>query len=210
MRKLLVGALSVLMAAPLAAQEGSIGNPDKPSVFTLTPYAGYVIYGEHFELPGDVKYTNDNSWVVGAQAGFDLSRNFSLVGNFGWSKTNWEFEFDGGAETSAGDVGIWLYDGNVQFRLPVTAGMSTFAPFVQAGVGAIKFSVDNNDIESDGATNIAYNVGLGADFSVGGLGLRLMAKDYISSFAWDELEDTDIDDKLSHNFALTAGLKFSF
>ena len=210
MRKLLVGALSLVIAAPLAAQEGSIGNSDKPSVFSLVPYAGYMVYGDHFELPAGLEYTNDNSWLVGAQASFDLSRNFSLVGNFGWSKTNWELEEDGGAELFASDVGIWLYDGSVQLRLPVTAGMTTFAPFVQAGVGAIKFSVDDNDIESDGATNIAYNVGLGADFQVGGVGLRLMAKDYISSFSWDEIEDTDIDDQISHNWALTAGLKFSF
>ena len=216
MRKLLVGALSLVIAAPLAAQEGSLGNPDKPSVFTLVPYAGYMVYGDHFELPADIEYTNDNSWIVGAQAGFDLSRNFSLVGNFGWSKTNWEFETDDpDIGTAAGDVGIWLYDGSVQLKLPFSAGMSTFAPFVQAGLGAIKFSTDDNDFGSSGQTNIAYNVGLGADLSVGGLGLRLMAKDYISSFNWDDVADAqpsnfDKDQPISHNWALTAGLKFSF
>lgn len=210
MRKLLVGVLSLALAAPAMAQEGSIGNPDKPSVFSLVPYAGYMIYGDHFKTPSDIEFTNDNALIIGAQASFDFSPNIALVGNFGWSKTNWELESDLGGEAFAGDVGVWVYDGSLQLRLPVSAGMSTFAPFVQAGVGAIKFSVDNNDIESDGATNIAYNVGLGADFQVGGLGLRLMAKDYISSFSWDELEDTDIDDQISHNFALTAGLKFSF
>lgn len=217
MRKLFVGALTLALATPAFAQEGSIGNSDKPSVFSLVPYAGYMIYGDHFKTVGEAEFTNDNALIIGAQASFDLSPNFSLVGNFGWSKTNWEFEFDAGAGTEvfAGDVGIWVYDGSLQFRLPVTAGTSTFAPFVQAGLGAIKFSVDNNDIESDGATNIAYNVGVGTDWQIGGIGLRLMAKDYISSFNWDDLQDAqpsnfDEDAPISHNFALTAGLKFSF
>ena len=217
MRKLLVGALTLACAAPVMAQEGSIGAPGKPSVFSLVPYAGYMVYGDHFELPSGAEFTNDNSWIVGAQASFDLSRNISLVGNFGWSKTNWEFEFDTGegVESFAGDVGIWVYDGSLQFRMPFVAGSSTFAPFVQAGLGAIKFSADDNDFGSSGATNIAYNVGLGADWQIMGVGLRLMAKDYISSFNWDDVGDATeaeaFDDQpISHNWALTAGLKFSF
>ena len=217
MRKLFVGALSLVLATPAFAQEGSIGAPGKPSVFSLVPYAGYMVYGDHFELPSGAEFSNDNSWIVGAQASFDLSRNFSLVGNFGWSKTNWEFELDTGegTEVAAGDVGIWLYDGSLQFRLPVTAGMSTFAPFVQAGLGAIKFSTDDNDFDSSGQANIAYNVGVGADWQIMGVGVRLMAKDYISSFNWDDVADAqpanfDKDQPISHNWALTAGLKFSF
>jgi len=39
-----------------------------------------------------------------------------------------------------------------------------------------------------------------------------MAKDYMSSFDWDELDDVDEieDPTISHNWALTVGLKFGF
>lgn len=213
MKRMLVGALLVAVTNVAGAQESVMGG-GKPSVFHLVPYAGYMVYGDHFETTGGLEYSNDNSWIVGAQAGFDLSRNFSLVGNFGWSKTNWEFEGGplGPGEVVGSDVGIWVYDANLQFRAPFIQGSTSFSPFVQAGAGAIKFSVDDNDFESDGATNVAFNVGLGADMQFMGVGLRLMAKDYMSSFQWDELDDVDEieDPSISHNWALTVGLKFGF
>jgi hypothetical protein len=215
MKKLFVGAaLVAAVAAPLAAQSSVVTG--QPSVFSVTPYVGYMAYGDHFETPAGMEFTNDNAALYGVQVGIDMSPNFSLVGNFGYSKTNWEFELGSGpGESAAGDVGIWLYDGNLQFKLPFAAGAGTFSPFAQAGVGAIKFSTEQDDFNSDGATNVAFNAGLGADFSVGALGLRFMAKDYISSFKWDEFRTANDPNDLrdagtSHNFAFTLGLKLGF
>ena len=206
-------ALVAAMAAPLAAQSSVVTG--QPSVFSLTPYVGYVAYGDHFETVNGAEFTNDNAAIYGAQLGIDIGRNLALVGNFGYSRTNWEFEFSGPSESFAGDVGVWLYDGNLQFKFPIAAGGGTFSPFAQAGIGAIKFTADNNDFQADGTTNMAYNAGLGFDFSVGALGLRLMAKDYISSFEWDEFQNAndlnDLEDAgTSHNFAFTLGLKLGF
>jgi hypothetical protein len=214
MKKLLVSvALVAAVAAPLAAQRSVVTN--EPSVFSLTPYVGYMAYGDHFETAAGAEYTNDNAAIYGVQVGIDMNRNLSLVGNFGYSKTNWEFEFSGPGESFAGDVGVWVYDGNLQFKIPFAAGAGTFSPFAQAGVGAIKFSTEQDDFNSDGATNVAFNAGLGADFNVGALGLRFMVKDYISSFQWDEFENAndlnDLEDAgTSHNFAFTLGLKLGF
>jgi hypothetical protein len=206
-------ALVAAVAAPLAAQSSVVTG--QPSVFSLTPYVGYVAYGDHFETANGAEFTNDNSALYGVQLGIDMTPNLALVGNFGYSRTNWEFEFAGPGETFAGDVGVWLYDGNLQLKFPFAAGAGTFSPFLQAGLGAIKFTADRDDFQADGTSNIAYNAGLGADFNVGALGLRLMVKDYISSFKWDEFRNAndpnDLQDaETSHNYAFTLGLKLGF
>jgi hypothetical protein len=214
MRKLFVSAAFVAaLAAPLAAQRSVVTG--EPSVFSVTPYVGYIAYGDHFETPSGGEFTNDNAAIYGVQVGIDVARNLSLVGNFGYSRTNWEFEFTGPVERFAGDVGVWLYDGNLQLKFPLAAGAGTFSPFAQAGVGALRFTADRDDFQADGTTNVAFNVGLGADFSVGALGLRAMVKDYISSFKWDEFRNAndpnDLSDaETSHNFAFTLGLKLGF
>ena len=207
-------ALAAAFAAPLAAQSSVVTG--QPSVFSITPYAGYIAYGDHFETANGAEFTNDNGAIYGAQLGIDMTPNLALVGNFGYSRTHWEFEFGSGAgEQPAGDVGVWLYDGNLQLKFPFAAGAGTFSPFAQAGVGAIKFTADRNDFQADGTTNVAFNAGLGADFNVGALGLRFMAKDYISSFKWDEFRNANDPNDLqdagtSHNFAFTLGLKLGF
>ena len=214
MKKLFVSAaLVAAVAAPLAAQRSVVTN--EPSIFSVTPYVGYMAFGDHFETTNGAEFTNDNGAIYGLQLGIDMTPNLSLVGHFGYSKSNWEFEFTGPSESHAGDVGVWLYDGNLQFKIPFAAGAGTFSPFAQAGVGAIKFSTEQDDFNSDGATNVAFNAGLGADFNVGALGLRFMAKDYISSFKWDEFENAndlnDLQDAgTSHNFAFTLGIKLGF
>jgi opacity protein-like surface antigen len=205
-------ALVAAMAAPLAAQSSVVTG--EPSVFSLTPYVGYVAFGDHFETPDGAEFTNDNGAIYGVQLGIDMTPNLALVGNFGYSRTHWEFEF-GPGERPAGDVGVWLYDGNLQLKFPFAAGAGTFSPFAQAGVGAMKFTADRNDFDAEGTTNVAFNAGLGADFNVGALGLRLMVKDYISSFKWEEFSDADSARELrdagtSHNFAFTLGLKLGF
>ena len=95
-RSLVSAALVAAMAAPLAAQSSVVTG--QPSVFSLTPYVGYVAYGDHFESTGGAEFTNDNAAIYGVQLGVDMTPNLSLVGNFGYSRTNWEFEFPGGGE----------------------------------------------------------------------------------------------------------------
>lgn len=212
MKKLIVGAaLLAAVALPVHAQvEESASSGKSPAVFHFTPYVGYIIYGDHFNVP-DGEYTSDNAAGFGAQIALDVAPNFALFANGMYSKTNFEIEPTGGGEIPvSGDLGLWFYDAGVEFKLPFGRGQSTFTPFAQAGLGAIKFSAESDDIRSDGATNIAYNVGLGFDAQVSGLGVRIMAKDYISSFDWDELDDLGGSADVSNNFAITIGLKFSF
>ena len=218
MRKFIVGAaLVAAVAAPAAAQESVTGS--KVSVFSITPYVGYMVWGDLFETSNGLEYTQDNSGMFGGEASLDIGRAVSLVGNFGYSKTHFEFERGGTAPAeipASNDVGTWLYDGSLRLKLPFTMGMTSFAPYVQGGVGAVRWTFDTNDFNSkDATTNVAYNVGVGATWKVMGIGLRGEAKDYITSLDWtrpsnandfNDLKNKDI----AHNWALSLGLTFAF
>src|SRR5829696_4515691 len=180
MKRLVVGVLALgAAAAPLAAQQSTFSN--KPAVFTIAPYVGYMNFGDYFETTNGVEFSNENGALYGAQAQLDLGRYFSILGNFGYTSSKFTFEnyFGTGSDLNVSDVGVWLYDGGVQLRLPLSPdAASGISPFVQAGAGAIRFSSDNDDIASSSTTNAAFNFGGGVDWQIGKLGIRLMAKDY--------------------------------
>lgn len=222
MRKFLVGtALVAAIAAPAAAQE-SVAMPGKPSVFSITPYVGYMFFGDYFETRDGLEYTQDNNGIFGAEATIDLGRAVSLVGNFGYAKSRFEFERGGTAPIevpASNEVGTWFYDGALRLKLPMTMGMSSFAPYVQGGVGAVRYTFDTDDFnDSESTTNVAYNVGVGALFKFAGVGLRGEVKDYITSLDWkrpsdiNDPQDFDRIDggRVAHNWAVSLGLTIAF
>jgi len=212
MKRLFVGGLILgAAAAPLAAQQSSFSS--KPAVFTIAPYVGYMSFGDYFQSSNNVEFSNENGALYGAQAQLDLGRYFSLVGNFGYTSSKFTFEnyFGNGQDLNLNDVGVWLYDGGIQLRMPLkpdaTSGLS---PFVQAGAGAIRYSSENDDITSSSSTNAAFNYGAGVDWQFGKLGIRLMAKDYVTSLDWSDFGNVELEDKKAHNWGLTAGFKIGF
>jgi hypothetical protein len=69
----------------------------------------------------------------------------------------------------------------------------------------------NASILQTNATNFAGNLGLGADIGIGqNLGIRLIAKDYIGKFNFQDATSLDIQGQTANNFALSAGLRFNF
>ena len=229
----LVAATAAATAATAGAQATTAADSAPGEVVTrghgsvyLQPYAGYGVFGE---LTEGRALTLDDAPIFGAQLGYSFSPNVALVGNVGYGKTNFEYEnltLGGADERASGDVDLLLYDANLQFRLPFVANNvgSTIAPFGQIGAGAIKFSPDQgnelNDLKT-GLTNVAFNAGIGVDFQIRkSIGLRLMAKDYITSLAFDDFRSTanaieqDIEDDanntISNNVALTLGLNIGF
>ena len=207
MKRLIVGALALAAsAAPIAAQS-------KPTVFTISPYAGYMVFGDYFENSNNIEFSNENGGLFGAQAMLDLGRIFSLYGNFGYTKTKWTFEnyFGPGDNLNLDDVGVWVYDGGLQLRLPVSNdAMSGISPFVQAGAGAVRYSSESDDIRSSSSTNAAFNFGGGIDWQIGKFGIRLMAKDYVTSLDWSDFDNVELEDRKAHNWGLTAGFKIGF
>lgn len=221
MRKLLVTAgLLAAVAAPMQAQVPGEPVTSGQSSFYLSPYVGYVWYGDLFKFADGTEQTLDNGAQYGVQAGVSFSPNFSLIGNFGWNKSHFELEndqFTTPDNRQSSDLAVMLFDGNLQFRLPFIANRmgSWLAPVGQVGVGAIKYTFDRDDVFSKGKTDIAFNFGVGADFQLmKAIGARVMIKDYITSLAWENLDgvtfDDNVKDNVAHNWALTFGLNFGF
>jgi hypothetical protein len=223
-------ALIATAAATAGAQATTVADSAPGAVVTrghgsfyLQPYAGYLIGGELTDNPNQL--TLEDKPLYGAQIGYSFSPNFTLVGNLAYSPTNFAYETRTAGtvnQRASGDIDLLIYDANLQFRLPFVANRvgSTFAPFAQVGLGAIRFSPDQGngveDVES-GPTNIAYNLGLGVDVQIRkSIGIRLMAKDYLTSLAYTDFQTTaetitrDTNNKVSNNVALSAGLNFGF
>ena len=207
---------AALLSTPIAlhAQSRAPARPvavDGSTLFEVTPYAGYLIFGNYLTGPLGTSLTNAPAPIYGAQLGMKISPNVSLIGNLATASSDIRIgvPFLGGIPVAKSSV--VLYDAGLQLDIPVTSAYgATFSPFLQAGVGALRYDITES-IVSTTATNLAGNIGGGADIAVGrGIGLRLMAKDYIGTFDFQEATSFDVSAGTTHNLALSAGVRFSF
>jgi opacity protein-like surface antigen len=202
LRKLLgAGAVAgLVLTSPLAAQ-----RPAGPA-FGITPYAGYIKFGNLVSGPLGTSLRNAGAGVFGAELQLGFNRAISLIGNVAYSQPDLEIGAPILGGLSVGRGSVLLYDAALRLRLPVTAGLPV-SPFVQGGAGAIRQSFDVGPASTH-ATNFAYNVGGGADVALGPrLGLQLMVKDYIGKFDAREATAINVDTRTSHNWAVSAGLR---
>lgn len=86
-----------------------------------------------------------------------------------------------------------------------------FLPFVQAGVGGARYTADYDDRNArDRVSDVALNFAVGGDLQLSRVvGLRLMARDYVTSFEWDRPGDVTsaiLGGRTAHHWALTVGL----
>lgn len=209
-------ALAAAIAAPLQAQQAGEPITSGHGSFFVGPYAGYMVFGDFAETSAG-EFSNEDGGFYGAQAGWSFSPNFTLLGNFGYSKSKFTLENGGpGNDVNlSGDIGVFFYDGNLQFRLPFQQDDSWIAPIGQVGVGAVRYTPDTDDFDGENSqTNLAFNFGIGADFQwMETTGIRLMVKDYVTSMQWDDDEqfgDVFDDAERQHNWAFTVGLNFGF
>lgn len=207
-----------IVIAGLVAAIGSTASAQAPAspmatgtAFELTPYAGYMIFGDYLKGPFGTSISNAPSALYGVQLGMKLSPNVSLVGNIGYTNSSITagIPFLGGY--SIAQSSTLLYDGGLQLDLPLTTASGvTLKPFAQLGAGAWHYNISESVLQTS-TTNFAANVGLGADIGLGqSMGLRLMAKDYIGKFNFQGATDLDVQGQTAHNFALSAGLRFNF
>jgi hypothetical protein len=200
-----------LLAAPLAAQRAPTTQAKShPSILDVTPYAGYMMFGHYLDGPLGTSVRSANAPVAGAQLGMALSENLSLVGNVAYGSADLQV----GVPILGGiDVGTskhWVYDANLEYRLPTAGASRTLTPFFQAGAGAITTKLQNGILHTS-ATNAAFNGGAGLDFTLGkGLGARLMVKDYIGRFDAEDETGLPIRGDVTHNVAGSLGLRLSF
>jgi opacity protein-like surface antigen len=202
-RSSVIGLAMVASAIPLAAQQA------KPKVFDLSPYAGYMMFGNLFEGPIGTSVSAGSGPVYGAQATLTMAKNVAIYGNVGYSSSDLKVGLPILGGIDIGSSKALMYDGGVELKVPMQAA-STVTPFVQGGIGAMRYEVDASFLNAK-ATNVSYNVGGGVDVRLSpNFGVRLMAKDYIGKFDFKEATSFDLNGKTTNNVALTVGVNLGF
>lgn len=202
-RTLCAGAIAGLMlAAPLEAQSGRSGS------FGITPYAGYMKFGNLVDGPLGTSVRGAAGPVIGAEATIGLTRGLALVGNVAYASSDLEIGVPIVGGLSVGKSSALLYDAALRLSLPLSSGAGpALTPFVQAGAGAMRQEVQVAPVGTH-STNFAYNVGAGVDVPLGPrLGLQLMAKDYIGKFDVREATAVDVEAETAHNWTISAGVR---
>ena len=202
-RTSMIGAAAIVSAMPLAAQQAT------PKVFDVTPYAGYMMFGKLFEGPIGTSVSAGSGPVYGAQMSLTMAKNVALYGNVGYSSSDLKIGLPIIGGLDVGSSKALMYDGGVELKIPMQAA-SVVTPFVQGGVGAIRYEVESGFLNAN-ATNVAYNVGGGVDVRISpNFGVRDMAKDYLGNFDFKEAKTFNVNGKTTNNVALTLGVNFGF
>ena len=209
----LAGAVAVigLGTTSLRAQVASPAKVPSIPLVEITPYAGVLVASDLLTGPLGTRVSTAGSPIYGAQLSIPVTSFLSAVGNVAYSKGDLSIGLPLVGGIDVGTSASWLYDGGLQVSAPaLKRGHGAIVPFAQAGVGAIRRSIDV-DVLSTRSTNLAWNAGVGADLALGpAFGLRFLAKDYIGRFDVREATGVDMQPKLAHNWTLTAGLKVAF
>ncbi|HEY4137123.1 MAG TPA: outer membrane beta-barrel protein [Casimicrobiaceae bacterium] len=211
MRSLIRSALAAaVLAAPIAAAAAQA--PNSGSVLHISPYAGVMVFGSYLNGPLNTTLTNKPGMLYGTQVGLSLAPQLSLVGNIGYTSSSIDVGLPIIGGVSVGSSSTLIYDADLEYELgSMKNGGSSISPFVQAGVGAMRYDINAVEVLNTTATNFAGNVGIGADFAMGkGMAIRLLAKDYIGKFNFQDAVGVNVDGSTAHNFGLTAGMRFDF
>jgi outer membrane protein with beta-barrel domain len=194
-------------AAPLSAQA-----PESGTVFHVSPYVGYMVFGDYIKGPLGTSVSNAPGALYGTQVGLSLSPNLSLIGNLAYTTSDIKVGVPILGGVGVGNSSTLLYDAGLEYNLGrMSTGTIPLSPFVQAGAGAMKYDINAASIIQTHATNFAGNIGVGADVTLGkGMAVRLLAKDYIGKFNFQDATGLGLNGDVSHNLAFTAGLRFDF
>ena len=195
--------LALAASVPLAAQQV------KPTVFDVTPYAGYMMFGKLFQGPIGTSVSAGSGPLYGAQASLTMAKNFAIYGNVGYSSSDLKVGLPILGGIDVGSSKALLYDGGVEVKVPMQEA-SIVTPFVQGGIGGMRYEVSSGFLNTK-ATNVAYNFGGGVDVKVSpNFAVRLMAKDYLGKFDFQEATSLNLNSKTTNNVGLSLGVKFGF
>ena len=216
-RRIIVAASLALGLAVSAsasqAQRAGRRFPQSETIPTpsITPYGGYMVFGSILNGPLGTNLSSAAAPVYGAQLNLPLGSAVSIVGNLAYSQPNLQVGIPIIGGINIGQSDVWMYDAGLQLSAPVMSGQRSIIPFVQAGIGGMKYNVNVEGINTN-SSNLAFNAGVGADFPLAtNIGLRVMAKDYIGKFDVNQATSLDITNgNTSNNIAISAGLKLGF
>lgn len=198
-RSLLAGLVAGLfIAAPLQAQRAGIG---------ITPYAGFIKFGNLANGPLGTSLRSAGAPVVGAEVTLGLTRGVALVGNLGYARSDLEVGAPIVGGFSVGESSALLYDAGLRLSLPIGGrGAGAIRPFLQGGAGGIRQTIQVDPV-STRTTSFAYHVGGGVDVAIAPrIGLQLMAKDYIGTLDAREASSL-LEPGTTHNWSVSAGLR---
>ncbi len=196
-----VAALLLLLAplTPATAQRAG----------AITPYAGYLVTGQWHDGPLGTSIGTANTPMVGAQLAVPLVPGLSLTGNVGYASGDVRVGLPIIGGVNVGTNNLWVYDAGLELG-GLSRGGSGIAPFVQGGVGGMTHNLRSSFVSLQ-STNLAYIAGVGVDVGVTRhLALRVQARDYMGRFDTEEAIGLGSRGDLSHNWALSAGLKLAF
>ena len=206
----ILAAVFALVALPAGAQRVR-KNRSMETSLSISPYAGYMTFGDLVHGPLNTTLKSAAAPVYGAQLNLPLGSTLSIVGNIAYTEPSLSVGIPILGDISFGKSNVWLYDAGLQLSAPgYGTGDRGIFPFVQLGGGAMKYDIQISGT-SRNATNAAFNAGIGADIPLAqNIGLRLLAKDYIGKFDFNQATSLNVDATTSHNVALAAGLKLGF
>jgi hypothetical protein len=197
----------LLMASPVSAQRSGSSSDERGPSLQLFPYAGYLVSGNFVSGPLGTSIGPAPAPIFGVQLGLPLGFGLALVGNGALSEGDIEAGVPVLGGVGFGQSTTWLYDGGLELSVPLRAPTRLF---LQGGVGGVHRELTVEGI-STSASDLMVVGGAGLDLSLGsGAGIRLMARDYVGKFDFEEAVLFDVDGKTMHNIALSAGLRFSF
>lgn len=205
-------ALASFMASLIAASPAAAQAPGSGTALHIEPYAGYMVFGKYLSGPLGTSLSNAPGPIYGTQVNLSLAPQLSLVGNIGYTASDIKVGIPIFGGVSVGHSSMLIYDAGLEynFGLGSERGGLPVDPFVQAGVGAIRYDINESVINTQ-ATNFAANVGVGADYALArGIALRFLAKDYIGKFNFKDATGLGITGNTAHNLAFSAGLRFDF
>jgi hypothetical protein len=199
----------VLSLVVVGALAGAAVAQTSPSRIEITPYAGYMLFGDFVKGPLGTSISNAGGALVGAQLGVAFTPNVALVGNAARASGDIDLGIPFLGGITVGSSSAWMFDGALQLSMPFPGRANAFRPFVQVGAGVMRHNVQIG-LSTD-ATNFVGTVGAGVDLGLTrNIGVRLMAKDYIGRFDVREATTLDYKPEIAHNFGLSAGLKVAF
>lgn len=188
----------LLSAALLGA--GVAGDAAAQSIragrFEVRPLVGaYLPTGDHREILND-------GITMGAQGGYAITKHVSLVSTFSLAASgDKHIPLDDNLDLFSYDVGAEL----TKSFLIGNGGM-TLSPFV--GVGGGGRTYDYRDLATDSESNFAGYGSIGGQLRMRTIGVRLEARDYVSSFKGLTGEMTE--PTARNDISIVTALSFSF